>query len=559
MVCSKAAVLLILQAPQERHCHTMYHVECIDIRKNDPLYPYLDRASLCANSMYNVSNFYIRNLMTGLKKDPSMRTVNERAVIDTVSGSISGINEKLREKYEIKIRNIQNAGGLSEQEKAEKAAGVRYLQFSMPTAEKWFASYGLLDAVFRYTGNEDYRSFHVHVMQNAVKACCKAWKGYFEALKAFSPSSGSTGRPRIPGYKKSGGRSTAVFSNIACSIKHGVLFFPCYREDGPSGRKRKRSSIPVAGLPHASGDKLVEVRAVPYFGLFQLQVVTDDGLSERDLVPDEGDVIRADGEPSGVMMLDPGLNNFASIADNKGNVPIVIKGGAIKACNQWFNKRMAFLRSEQMKGHDPKTYRPPVTRQMERISRKREAFLRDTFYKYAHYICRLMEERGLSYLIIGYNKGQKQGINLKKKNNQSFVQVPFARFRRVLKAVGNHYGIRVILQEESYTSMACFGNRDYIPTYGKGDAEGISFSGKRPKRGLYRQDDGKSLNADINAAANTGRKYDGRIFPEGMDCGYLYGTVRAVTYKDVLRKSLRNNRSNPGQTGQRACVCPVSA
>ena len=87
----------------------MYHVECIDIRKNDPLYPYLDRASLCANSMYNVSNFYIRNLMTGLKKDPSMRTVNERAVIDTVSGSISGINEKLREKYEIKIRNIQNA------------------------------------------------------------------------------------------------------------------------------------------------------------------------------------------------------------------------------------------------------------------------------------------------------------------------------------------------------------------------------------------------------------------------------------------------------------------
>ena len=105
----------------------------------------------------------------------------------------------------------------------------------MPTAEEWFAPYGLLDAVFKYTDNKDYRSFHVHVMQNAVKACCEAWKGYFEGRKAFSPSSGSTGRPRIPGYKKSGGRSTAVFSNMACSIKRGVLFFPCYREDGPSG------------------------------------------------------------------------------------------------------------------------------------------------------------------------------------------------------------------------------------------------------------------------------------------------------------------------------------
>jgi len=119
----------------------MYHVECIDIHKNDPLFPYLDRASLCANNMYNVSNFYIRNLMTGLKKDPSLRTENERAVIATVSGSISGINEKLRGKYELKIRNIRRAGNLSLQEQEEKAAAVKHLQFRAPDAEKWFASY----------------------------------------------------------------------------------------------------------------------------------------------------------------------------------------------------------------------------------------------------------------------------------------------------------------------------------------------------------------------------------------------------------------------------------
>ena len=104
------------------------------------------------------------------------------------------------------------------------------------------------------------------------------------------------------------------------------------------------------------------MRAVPYFGAYQVQIVTDDGIREDDLLPKEGDIIGADGEPAGVMMLDPGLDNFAAMADNKGNTPIVIKGGAIKACNQWFNKRTAFLRSEQMKGHDPKTYHPPVTR-----------------------------------------------------------------------------------------------------------------------------------------------------------------------------------------------------
>ena len=545
----------------------MYHVECIDIHKDDPLFAYADRASLCANNMYNVANFYIRNLMTGLRKDIKERTENESTVIDIVNGSVSGINSRLREKYERKIRKIRETEGISEEERADRIAKVKYLEFCAPTAEKWFASYGLLDAVLKFKDDPDYRAFHAHVIQNAIKACCLSWKGYFESLKAFSSSSGHTGRPKIPGYRKPGGRSTAVLSNIACSIKHGRLFFPYYTEDSASAdgqkqtrkQKRVRHSICIAGLPHAAGDKLIEVRVVPYFGIYQVQIVTDDGRREEELLPDERDIIAVDGTPAGVMMLDSGLNNFAAIADNKGNEPIVIKGGAVKAENQWFNKRMAFLKSEQMKGHDPETYHPPVTRQMNRIRRKRDAFLRDTFYKYAHYICRLMEERGLSYLIIGYNSGQKQGIDLGKRNNQSFVQVPYARFRRILQTVCLRYGIRVILQEESYTSKACFGSRDRIPTYGKDDTEGIAFSGKRTKRGLYLQDDGKVMNADINGAVNTGRKHEERIFPEGRDYGYLYGPVKAMTYKDILRASRNRNKSNPGKTGQRACVCPVTA
>ncbi len=534
----------------------MYHVECIDIRKNNALFGYSDRACLCANSMYNVSNFFIRNLMTGLKKDTRERTENERYVIGIVASSISGINEQLQAKYELKIRNLQAKEGVSGEEVTAGISKIRHLQFTAPTAQKWFASYGLLDAVFKYTDNPDYRAFHVHVMQNAIKACCNSWAGYFESLRSFCASSGHTGKPKIPGYRRSGGRSTAVFSSIACTIRHGLLFFPYCAEEG---MKRKRLSISVAGLPHASRDTMIEVRIVPYYGIYQLQIVTDDGLSEEDLLPDEKDIIGSDGQPAGVMMLDPGLDNFASIADNKGNTPIVIKGGAVKACNQWYNKRMAFLKSEQMKGKDPVTYHPPVTKQMKRICRKRDAFLRDTFYKYAHCICRLMKERKLSYLIVGYNKEQKQSIRIGHRNNQSFVQVPYAKFRRALQGTAVKYGIRVILQEESYTSKADFGRRDAIPVYGEEDARKAVFSGMRIRRGLYRQDDGRVMNADINGAVNTGRKYHEEIFPAGMDCGYLYETVKALTYKDIMCISRNRNRSNPGQTGQRAGVCPVSA
>ena len=94
----------------------MYHVECIDIHKGDPLFLLLDRSSLCANNMYNVSNFYIRNLMTGLKKALPERTANESLVIETVASSIPGINESLRQKYDRKskrsvmIRGLLNRG-----------------------------------------------------------------------------------------------------------------------------------------------------------------------------------------------------------------------------------------------------------------------------------------------------------------------------------------------------------------------------------------------------------------------------------------------------------------
>ena len=107
----------------------MYHVECIDIHKGDPLYTYIDRASLCANNMYNAANFYIRNLMTGLKKDIRERTENESSVIDTVNGSISGVNIRLREKYDRKVRRIRETAGLSDGERADRIARVKHLQF----------------------------------------------------------------------------------------------------------------------------------------------------------------------------------------------------------------------------------------------------------------------------------------------------------------------------------------------------------------------------------------------------------------------------------------------
>lgn len=514
----------------------MYHVEMVDIGKTHHLFELCDRLSLCANNMYNTANFYIRNLMTGLKKAQGQRTQNEEFVIKTVSEAIPPVNVVREAKYRKKAAKVMADKRLSDTEKQEKVSRIKHTQFDMPTAEKWFAGYSLLDAVFKQTDNPDYRACHSHVTQNAISDCCEAWSGYFESLKAFSETSGHTGKPKIPGYRKSGGRSTAVLSNLACRREKKKLIFP--------GGKKKGMVLDVSNMPRASADKLVEARIVPYFGAYQLQIVTDDGIKEADILPSEEQVISPDGTPAGVMTIDPGLNNFVSIADNKGNTPIVVKGGAVKARNQWFNKRYSFLKSELMKGHDPETYHPETTKQMKRLSRKRDAFLRDTFYKLAHFICRTAEDRGLRYIILGHNKGQKQEIGLGSQTNQAFVAVPFDRFRKILAATARKYGILVILQEESYTSKSSFLDRDPIPVYGEEDADKVKFSGRRIKRGLYKSSDGTVLNADINGSVNTGRKYDERVFPEGNDYEHLSKTVRAMTYRTILEESRHRKKQN---------------
>lgn len=506
----------------------MYHTETIDIDRKHPMLQYADNYTAYANNMFNTANFYIRNLMTGLKKDADKRTTNESEVIAIVKESIPSINKSLKEKYDQKVGRIKADKSLTDEEKDKKIKRVKYSEFSMPNAEKWFAGEALLEAVFKRTDNADYRACHVHVAQNAVGDCCEAWSGYFALLK----TPGLSGRPNIPGYKKPGGRTTAVFSNQGCKIKNGFLIFP-----GDKADKTNNVSLDVRKLPHASKDKLIEVHIVPYFGSYQVQIVTDDGISIDDILPKEDGMFDTAGNPKGIMILDPGLDNFAAIADNKGNTPIVIKGGALKSRNQWFNKRMALLRSKLMEGHNPETYRPQTTKKMSQLSRKREAFIDDTFYKYAHFIFRTMKSRQLEYLIVGHNKGQKNEIFLGNKTNQAFVQLPFARFNEILAVVARRYGIRVIIQEESYTSKACFAARDFIPVYVEEEADAAVFSGKRIHRGLYKQNDGKTMNADVNGSCNIGRKYNERVFPKDLDTGYLYKTVKAMTYKDILMES----------------------
>ena len=142
----------------------------------------------------------------------------------------------------------------------------------------------------------------------------------------------------------------------------------------------------------------------------------------------------------------------------------------------------------------------------------------DTYlHQASRWIINYLDSRGIGKLIIGKNPLWKQEVNNGKKNNQSFVSIPHARFVEMLTYKGKMKGINVVCSEESYTSLASFLSLDPIPNYDGDDAKQAKLSGYRESRGMYKIKGQKTrINADVNASYNIMRKVIPTIFDGGI-------------------------------------------
>ena len=147
-----------------------------------------------------------------------------------------------------------------------------------------------------------------------------------------------------------------------------------------------------------------------------------------------------------------------------------------------------------------------TTKRMERCTTKRTRRINHYLHTASKAIIALLVAEDIGTLVVGKNPGWKQEAELGRVNNQHFAGLPHARFIAMLAYKAKLAGIRLVLQEESYTSKASFLDGDPIPTYDPKREDKHVFSGKRVKRGLYQAKDGRTLNADVNGSANILRK-----------------------------------------------------
>ncbi|MDJ0747559.1 MAG: transposase [Xenococcaceae cyanobacterium MO_167.B27] len=351
--------------------------------------------------------------------------------------------------------------------------------------------------------NENYRLLNTDIAQQTMRVVDRSMKSFLGLLQAISIGKCDS-IPRLPRYLPKEGYFPLIIPRI--KLKDGIFAIPMSREF-----KKEYGEVKIQ-LPERLKDKNIkEVRIHPKYSArwFEIEYIYEDEKVETFLNPDKA------------IALDLGVDNLCACIDTEGH-QFLIDGKRLKSINRWYNKQNAYLQSKKDK-QGIKSF----TQKQARLYQWRNNCVRDYLNKAAKVIINHCLEYQIGKLIVGYNPGIKQEINIGSRSNQNFVQIPFWQLRSKLEALCSRYGIEYLEQEESYTSKASFYDRDEIPVYNADNPSKHKFSGRRIKRGLYRTKKGKHLvSADINGSANILVKCMHRLDRERVSSGFLANPLR---------------------------------
>ena len=334
-----------------------------------------------------------------------------------------------------------------------------------------------LTTFFANINQPDYRALPAQTSQQVIKLLFKNWTSYFAAIREWKKNpSKFQGMPKIPNYKKKNGHFVAIFTNQQVKIKEGFIHFP--------------KAVNISPMK-TSVSKPKQVRIIPQATCFVVEVVYEKEVQKVETLPDS------------FVSIDLGLNNLATSFNNVGLAPFIVNGKPLKSINTWFNKNKAKLQSQLPKGIFS-------TRRINHLTHKRHQKINDYIHKTSRFIVDYCVENKIGTIIIGNNEGWKNRINIGKRNNQNFVQIPHTQLIRSIEYKAEEFGIGVKITEESYTSKTDNLVLEPLKKHGSNQSKKPSL-GKRVKRGLFQSSNGRLINADCNGAIGIARKVVGDL------------------------------------------------
>ena len=349
---------------------------------------------------------------------------------------------------------------------------------------KEYLNYNHTDLMMKtHQENTVYKSLPSALSQQLIKKLHKDYSSFFALLKK-KQNKDYDKQIDTPKFKRKDARKELIYTKSKTSssfiFKDGWIYITV-SEDLHKGRL-KLCKVPEYLKDKDFDSEIKYIEIVPKLDYYELHITYKVELETPNKLN------------SNWCSIDLGLNNLCTVTSNV-HTPYLINGRAIKSINQKFNKKIAKLKALTKKSQNKFS-----SKELNRLFSKRGTKLNNEIHKISDFIVKSVLEKKIDYVVIGYNKEWKQNINIGKRNNQNFVQIPFAKILNHLTYKLQLHGIEVHLQEESYTSKCSYFDNEEIKKH-------ETYKGNRNKRGLFITSEGIIINADVNGSLNIHRKF----------------------------------------------------
>lgn len=355
----------------------------------------------------------------------------------------------------------------------------------------------------------DHRALPSTVTESIINKACQTFQAFIAAHLDYKKNPQKyTGKPKIPRYFKESNSKGSRFICVLSSANNYVFYkdnqiFINFTYNKKLIANGKVKNAPLTLNPVKTDLDLsygiYSTTKLEYNPLIQLQIVPKKISKshynyELQVVYDLPIIRQADDSFKNIGAIDLGIDNFAAFtvySQSKPVRPLIINGKGLKSKNKFYNKEISYLKSiGSINSSNPRRF---VSNRIRGIYSKRDRVFKDFYHKASKTIIDYALENKVSIIFIGYNKSWKSKSSLNKKQNQTFQQIQYEKFKKYICYKAELVGIQVREVNESYTSGTSYLDGE-IPV-----AENYNKE-RRTYRGLFTTNTGITVNADINAS-----------------------------------------------------------
>jgi putative transposase len=282
---------------------------------------------------------------------------------------------------------------------------------------------GKYDLEKEYKTNNHYKVLYSQAAQQILRTVAESFKSYYGLIKAYKVGK-ITDKPRIPNYRKKNGLAAVSYPKQALKLKDNLIRVPL-------GKTCKTwFGIDSFSIPMPSNlnfAEIKELRILPRNKCFYFEFVYEKQTKKTEL------------NQNNILGIDPGLNNWLTCVSNV-ETSFIVDGKHIKSMNRWYNKQVSTIKENKPQGF--------WNNKLAAITEKRNRQVRDAINKAARIVINHCLENNIGTIIFGWNRRNKDSINIGKKNNSEFVPIPTARLKDRIAQLCEQYGIQFIETEE---------------------------------------------------------------------------------------------------------------